>query len=141
MSRPRSTAALAASALALLVAAGPGSAGTSSSATPAGSTKAWCASVIATNTRFGTMKNKHYLPNVPLTTWKKIVDYTVAHRARYLALAPSSIKTAVAHQIAWFQKVQKDYTSIATTLAPMTVADVKQLKTFQETKCGITFST
>lgn len=52
----------------------------------------------------------------------------------------ATTETAVAHQIAWFQKVQKDYTSIATTLAPMTVADVKQLKTFQETRCGITFS-
>src|SRR5215813_1812657 len=95
--------------------AGTATARGSSMDTSAGSAKAWCASVIATNTRFGTMKNKHYLTNVPLTTWKKVVDYTVAHQAAYLALAPSELKTAVAHQIAWFKKVQKNYTSIATT--------------------------
>jgi hypothetical protein len=134
------TAALVAMAIAALAAADTGAARPSSQVAPTGSTKAWCASVIATNTKLGTMKNKHYLPNVPLTTWKKVVDYTVAHSDKYLALAPSAIKTAVAHQIAWFKKVQKNYASIATTLAPMTVADVRQLKTFQETKCGITFS-
>ena len=134
------TAALVAVAIAALAAAGTGAAHPSSPAAPTGSAKAWCASVIATNTRFGTMKNKHYLPNVPITTWKKIVDYTVAHADAYLALAPSELKTAVAHQIAWFKKVQKNYTRVATTLPPLTVADVKLLKSFQQTKCGITFS-
>jgi hypothetical protein len=134
------TVALVAVAVAALAAADAGVARPSSPVAATGSAKAWCASVIATNTRFGTMKNKRYLRNVPLTTWKNVVDYTVAHADAYLALAPSEIKTAVKHQIAWFKKVQKNYTSIATTLAPMTVADVRLLKTFQETKCGIKFS-
>ena len=70
----------------------------------------------------------------------RAAELDVAHADACLALAPSELKTAVAHQIAWFEKVRKNDTLIATTLPPLTVADVKLLKSFQQTRCGITIS-
>src|SRR5438128_7955443 len=91
--------------------------------------KGWCAAVIKVNTKYGTMKNTRFLPpgQVPLSAWKKVIDATLAGHDRYLALAPSEIKTAVKHQIAWFAKV------------PMTVAEVNKITRFERMRCGITF--
>ena len=60
-------------------------------------TKSWCAAVIATNTKYGVMKNKTFIPidKVSPTAWKNVVDAAVAGRSRFIALAPASIKTAV----------------------------------------------
>lgn len=105
-------------------------------------TKAWCAAVIQVNTKYGTMKNKRFLPpgQVPLNAWKKVIDATLARRAQYVALAPAAIKTAVKHQVAWFAKVKANHYLLTTSPAPMTIADVHQIADFEKTKCGITFS-
>jgi hypothetical protein len=108
----------------------------------AGSARDWCNAVIQVNTKYGTMKNKRFVPisKVPLSAWKKVVDAAVAGRNHYLALAPSSIKTAVKHQLSWFANVKANHYSSKTPLAPMTIADVKKITEFERTKCGIKFS-
>ena len=87
------------------------------------------------------MKNKRFLPpgQVPLAAWRKVVDAAVANRDRYLALAPSEIRTAVKHQLAWFAKVKANHYDLRTPPAPMTIADVHKITNFERTKCGITF--
>ena len=127
---------------ALLVASSsPAATGADMSASGGPSAKAWCALVIKVNTKYGTMKNKHYLPQakVPLSSWKKVVDAAVKGRRQILAVTPSAIKTAQIHQLDWFKRVQANYYSAVTSLAPMTIADVRLLTNFQKTKCGITF--
>ena len=139
--RTRAMAATGGAVIALLVAAAPAGA-LHARASSASDTKSWCAAVIRTNTKYGTMKNKRYLPvqSVPLSAWKKVVDAAVANGDRYIALAPSEIKTAVRHQIAWFKNIKANNYSKTTPLAPLTIADVKLLTSFQKTKCGIRFS-
>lgn len=132
--------------VAALIAVAPPAAATSSTSTTTASvvdTKSWCKAVIDANTRAGTMKNKRYLAPSQITPakWKKVVDAAVANASRYIALAPSSIKTAVRHQMAYFRNIKANNYSRTTPLAPMTLADVKKLTDFQRTKCGITFST
>jgi hypothetical protein len=75
-----------------------------------------------------------------LSAWKKVVDAAVAGRSHYLTLAPSSIKTAVKHQLAWFANVKANHYSLRTPIAPMTIGDVKKITEFERTKCGIKFS-
>jgi len=62
----------------------------------------WCALVIQTNTKYGTMKNKRFLPvdAVPAKNWKALVDAAVAGRSKLIAVAPAEIKTAVTHEMA-----------------------------------------
>lgn len=107
----------------------------------AADTKSWCAAVIETNTKYGTMKNKTFLSvrNVPLSAWKKVVDAAVAGRSRFIALAPSSIKTAVAHEMAYFAHIKANHYSQTTPLTPWTVAEVTMITNFEKTKCGIKF--
>jgi hypothetical protein len=134
------TAVLSATVVAFVVAVvTPVASGRTSSATD---TKAWCDAVIRTNTKYGTMKNKRFLPSsqVPLSAWKKLADEAVAHGDRFIALAPSEIKTAVRHEIAWFKRLKANNYSRTTPLAPWTVAEVAQITKFEKTKCGITFS-
>jgi uncharacterized protein (UPF0333 family) len=130
--------------LAALVAVAPVAAMTSTSTRTASvvDTKSWCKAVIDANTKAGIMKNRRYVPVATVTpsAWKKIVDEAVANGSKYIALAPSSIKTAVRHQIAYFKNIKARNYSKSTPLAPMTLADVKKLNNFQRTKCGITFS-
>ena len=129
-------------AIAALAIAGPGSARSSDNTTAAGSAKAWCAAVIDTNTKAGTMRNKRFLDfsTVPLSAWKKVVDAAAAHGDKFIAIAPSSIKTAVTHQIAYFRHIKANHYSKTTPLAPMTLADVKKITDFERTQCGIRFS-
>jgi hypothetical protein len=105
--------------------------------------RSWCNAVIETNTKAGTMKNKRFLPTnrVSPSAWKKVVDAAVADGDRFIALAPSSIKTAVRHEIAWFRNIKANHYSKNTPLAPMTLGDVKKITKFERTECGITFST
>jgi hypothetical protein len=42
---------------------------------------------------------------------EEIVDEAVAHGDKYIALAPSSIKTAVRHQIAYFKHIKANHYS------------------------------
>jgi len=129
--------------LTALLVAPPGAARTGAKSSPAGAadTKAWCALVIQVNTKYGTMKNKRFLPTskVSASAWKKVVDAGVAGRSRLLAVTPSSIKTAMTHELAWFARVKANHYSSATPLAPWTVAEVTQITNFERTKCGITF--
>ena len=115
--------------------------GARSSQAAAANTKEWCAAVIRINTKLGTMKNKHYLPagQVPLSTWKKVVDAAIANRSQLLAITPSSIKTAQTHQLAWFARVKASHYNRVTPLGSFTLADVAKLTNFQRTQCGITF--
>jgi len=131
--------------MATLIAVAPAAAMTSTSTTKASvvDTKSWCKAVIDTNTRAGTMKNKRFLAPSQITPvmWKKVVDAAVANGSKYIALAPSSIKTAVRHQIAYFRNIKANHYSRTTPLAPMTLADVKKISDFERTQCGITFAT
>ncbi len=85
--------------VAALIAVAPAAATTNTSTTTASvvDAKSWCKAVIDANTRAGTMKNKRFVnfATVPPSAYKKIVDEAVAHGDKYIALAPSSIKTAV----------------------------------------------
>jgi hypothetical protein len=107
----------------------------------ASDTKSWCAAVIRANTNAGIMKNKRFLPinQVPAAAWKKVVDLAVAQGDRFIDLAPSEIKTAVKHEIAWFKRLKANHYSRNTPLAPLTLAEVKQITNFEKTKCGISF--
>jgi hypothetical protein len=131
--------------VAALIAVAPAAATKSTSKTPANAadTKSWCKAVIDTNTKAGTMKNKRFLAPAKITPamWKTVVDEAVANGSRYIALAPSSIKTAVVHQIAYFRHIKANHYSRTTPLAPMTLADVKKISDFERTQCGITFAT
>ena len=98
--------------------------------------------MIKINTKYGTMKNKRYLPagKVPLSAWKGVVDAAVAGRSHILAVTPSSIKKAMTHELDYYARVKANHYSFGTPLAPFTVAEVTQLGNFQRTKCGIRFS-
>ncbi len=134
---------LAAVVTALLVGS-PGAAMTRAQAAPAGAanTKEWCAAVIETNTKAGAMKNKRFLPTgkVPPSVWKKVVDAAVAGRSKLLAVTPSSIKTAMTHELDWFARMKANHYSNATPLGSWTVAEVKKITDFERTQCGIKFS-
>ncbi len=97
--------------------------------------------MIQINTKYGTMKNKRFLPlaKVPQSTWKALVDAAVAQRSRLIALAPSEIKKAVTHEMAWFARVKANHYSKATPLGSWTIAEVGQITNFERTKCGIKF--
>ncbi len=103
------------------------------------STSAWCAEVIRINTKFGTMKNKRYLPanQVSNKTRIAVYEYAIAHRSQLLSIAPAVIKKAQADELTFFARLKANHYSPTTPLAPMTIADVKQLSAFQRTKCGI----
>jgi hypothetical protein len=109
-----------------------------SSSARAADAKAWCALVIKINTKYGTMRNKRYLPNAPLSAWKGAIDAALAGRSHILAVTPKSIKKAMTHELTYFAHVKANHYNLKTPLAPYTIADVKQLANFQRTKCGIT---
>jgi hypothetical protein len=75
-----------------------------------------------------------------LSAWKKVVDAAVAHGDRFIALAPSEIKTAVRHEIAWFKRIKASNYSRTTPLGSWTVKEVQLITNFEKTKCGIRFS-
>ena len=113
-----------------------------SAAVRAADTRSWCAAVIATNTKYGTMKNKTFIATDKLspTAWKNVVDAAVAGRKRFIALAPASIKTAVTHEMAYFVHLKANHYAQSTPLAPWTLAEVKKITNFEKTQCGIKFA-
>jgi hypothetical protein len=113
-----------------------------SSSAGAATTRAWCALVIQINTKYGTMKNKRYLPvsKVPLSAWRGVIDAALAGRNHILSVTPASIKKAMTHELVYFAHVKANRYSLATAPAPYTAADARQLGEFQRTKCGITFA-
>jgi hypothetical protein len=133
-------AALAAFVAAVLVAS-PAAAMTRAASSPAGAANAaqWCALVIQINTKYGTMKNKRFLPfgKVPLSTWKALVNAAVAGTGQLVAAAPSEIKKAMIHEMAWFARIKANHYSKATPLGSWTVAEVGKITNFERTKCGI----
>ena len=63
-------------------------------------------------------------------------------RERFIALAPSSIRTAVKHEIAWFRRIKANpHYSNQTPLGSFSLSDNKKIANFEKTQCGITFST
>jgi len=128
-----------------LIAAAPAAAvvdGSASTASPTDA-KAWCQAVIDTNTKAGAMKNKRYLSPLSLSpgAWKKVVDAADSGGERLIALAPSSIRTAVKHEIAWFRRIKANHYSNQTPLGSFSLSDNKKITNFERTQCGITFST
>ena len=134
--------ALAALATAVLLAS-PAAAMTRSATSPVGAANAaqLCALVIQINTKYGTMKNKRFLPlaNVTPRAWKGLVDTAVAERSHLIAVAPSEIKKALTHELAWFARIKANHYSKATPLGSWTSAEVGQITNFERTKCGIKF--
>ena len=130
--------------LTLLLAASPAAAARSvgSATTRAADTKTWCAAVIETNTKYGTMKNKTFVATGKLSpaAWKNVVDAAVAGRSRFIDAAPSSIKTAVTHEMAYFAHIKANHYSQTTPLAPWTLAEVTKVTNFERTQCGIKFA-
>ncbi len=129
--------------IALLFSSSVGAAPSARSTTAgAADTRSWCAAVIATNTKYGTMKNKTFISTdkISPTTWKNVVDAAVAGRSRFIALAPASIKTAVTHEMAYFVHLKANHYAQSTPLAPWTLAEVKKITNFEKTQCGIKFA-
>jgi hypothetical protein len=110
-------------------------------ATSTGSdTPAWCAMVIQINTKYGAMKNKHYLPGakVPLKSQEAIISAAVAQSAQILKITPAAIKKAMSDELTYYAHLKaRNYASPA-SLAPFTIAEAGQLLDFQHAKCGIT---
>ncbi len=135
-------AALAALVAAVLVAS-PAAAMTRAGTSRAGAANAaqLCALVIQINTKYGTMKNKRFLPidKVPPSAWKALVNAAVAGRRQLLAVAPSEIKKALTDELAWFARIKANHYSKATPLGSWTGAEVGQITNFERTRCGIKF--
>ena len=100
-----------------------------------------CALVIQINTKYGTMKNKRFLPlaNVTPKTWKGLVDTAVAQQSHLIAVAPSGIKKALTDELAWFARIKANHYSKTTPPGSWTNAEIGQITTFERTKCGIKF--
>lgn len=134
--------ALAALVTAVLLAS-PAAAMTRAPTSPVGVANAaqFCALVIQINTKYGTMKNKRFLPlaKVSPSAWKRLVDTAVAERSHLIAVAPSEIKTALTHELAWFARIKANHYSKATPLGSWTTAEVRLITNFERTKCGIKF--
>ena len=130
--------------LTALLLASPAAAMTTARSSSDGSANAaqWCALVIQINTKYGTMKNKRFLPvgKVPLKTWKALVNAAHAARSQLLAVTPASIKKAMTDELAWFDRIRANHYSKTTPLGSWTVAEICQITTFERTKCGISFS-
>jgi hypothetical protein len=103
-------------------------------------TAAWCAIVIQINTKYGAMKNKHYLPGnkVPLKAQEAIISAALAQRTQILAVTPAVIKKAMSDELTYYAHLKARGYSNPASLAPFTTAEAGQLLTFQRTKCGIT---
>jgi hypothetical protein len=105
-------------------------------------TKAWCAWMIRVNTKYGLMKNKHYLPEDKMTVaaWKGVIDTTLAQQKQYIAIAPASLKTALTHEVRYYARAKtKGYVLNKAKLGSFTRAELNQVVDFQRTKCGIVF--
>jgi hypothetical protein len=100
-------------------------------------TAAWCALVIQINTKFGAMKNKHYLSPTAKVS-KAIIPYAVAHRAQILAVTPTVIKKAQSDELTYYAHLVASNYAPTTPFAPLTPAELTQLLNFQHAKCGIT---
>jgi hypothetical protein len=102
----------------------------------------WCAATIRINTQYGTMKNKRYLPYTQVSAKARIavMEAALKQRAKYLAITPAEIKTAVSHELAYYARLKANHYVLTTSSAPMTAADINKLVAFQKTRCGIRFS-
>jgi hypothetical protein len=90
------------------------------SAAPADTAK-WCALTIQLNTKYGTMKNKHYLAQSSpayLKAFVNVVNAALAGRAQYLAVTPAEIKTAVTHEFGYSANLKASGFKTTTPLAP-----------------------
>jgi hypothetical protein len=105
-------------------------------------TQAWCAWMIRVNTKYGLMKNKHYVPESKWTVaaWKGVIDTTLAQQKHYIAIAPASLKALLAHEVAYYARVKaKGYQLTTAKLGSFTRAELNEVTDFQRTKCGIVF--
>jgi hypothetical protein len=105
------------------------------------STGAWCALVIKVNTKYGTMKNKRYLPLTVVSrrAMMSVIKASVsANKAAILAVTPSEIKRAQAHELAYFASLVAHGFAASTPIGSFTAADATQLTDFQHAHCGIT---
>jgi hypothetical protein len=105
-------------------------------------TKSWCKAVIDANTTAGD-GIKRFLCTAPAARAFTIAgSFCIARdcAGSSVALAPSSIRTAVKHEIEWFKRIKASHYSRTTPLGTWTVAEVKQITDFEKTQCGIKFS-
>lgn len=116
---------------------------TRAEASPEGAANAaqLCALVIQINTKYGSMKNKRFLPlaNLPPRAWKGLVDAAVAQRSHLIAVAPSGIKKALTDELGWFAHIKANHYSKTTPPGSWTNAEIGQITTFERAKCGIKF--
>jgi hypothetical protein len=103
----------------------------------------WCAEVIRVNTQFGLMKNKTYVSSRQFSQKAFVaeIEYTLKHRAQFLAITPNEIRTAQTHQLAFFARLKANHYARTAPLGPFTLGDNDKLMAFQKTKCGIRFPT
>jgi hypothetical protein len=130
--------------VALIVAApSVGSVRSAASQNRSADSQAWCAWMIRVNTKYGLMKNKHYIPESKWTVaaWKGVIDTTLAQQKQYIAIAPASLKAILAHEVAYYARAKaKGYMLTKAKLGSFTRAELNELSDFQRTKCGISFA-
>jgi hypothetical protein len=108
------------------------------SALEAPSAERWCAAVIATNTRFGTMVDHQFRVPIPIGSMRAVMSYSLAHRDEYLAGTPAEIHDEVAQQIAYFERVMATPQPNASAIpSPSERAAFERLAQYQEQHCGI----
>ena len=104
--------------------------------------KSWCAWMVRVNTKYGLMKNKHYIPESKWTVaaWKGVIDTTLAQQKQYIAIAPASLKSILRDEVAYYARVKaKGYMLTKAKLGTFTRAELNQVTDFQRAKCGIVF--
>jgi hypothetical protein len=75
-----------------------------------------------------------------VAAWKGVIDTTLAEQKQYIAIAPASLKTTLAHEVAYYARVKaKGYILTNAKLGTFTLAELHQVADFQRTKCGIVF--
>jgi hypothetical protein len=104
-----------------------------------GSAKAWCAAVIRINTKYGSMKNKTFIPSawLKVSVRKGVVDAALRQKSQLLAITPSAIKTAQQHELVWFAHMKAAHYGATASSLPMTAGDAETLAAFERTRCGI----
>ncbi len=100
-------------------------------------TAGWCALVIKINTSAGYMKHKHYGKLTP-KLFKAVIEAGQGYGAGLIAAAPSSIKAATKHEVAWLAKARANGYNPATPGGAFSAADARKLIAFQHAHCGIT---
>jgi len=100
----------------------------------------FCSVVIKVNTDAGTMVNKKYIP-VDQTTQAQIMtltDWTIAHRAEFLAITPAELKADVELEMQWWQAIKDaGYDWKAAKVPDGFGPAAKRISDYEHSVCGI----